>query len=498
MLILNSSQLKKVDSLTIKNEPISSFDLMERASKKCFERIVEHFDSKALIFLVVCGPGNNGGDGLIIAELLKKSGRKTEVVLLGEKYSIENETAQNTWKNSGGVIHRFENLSPLLSISAIIIDCIFGIGLSKKPEGDFRTAIQKINESQKNIISIDLPSGMTDGKQIDFTSIIKANFTFTFQFPKISFLLEDSGVFVGNWEILDIGLLSETETNEKPIAYLVTKEQIRINFNKRNKFAHKGRYGHACLIGGSYGKMGAMVLATKACLRTGAGITTVIAPKCGYDILQTTAPEAMVRISLGEYHLEEFNLGENNYDAIGIGPGMGTERETANALKYLIQNSIVPLVLDADALNILSENKTWLHFLPAGSILTPHPGEFQRLVGQWDSSYEMIEMQKEFTFKFQCIVVLKGAYTSITTPGGNLFFNSSGNPGLAKGGSGDTLTGIITALCAQGFSTLEAALSGVYLHGLAADLAIEEINENSLMATDVIEFIQKGISAIQS
>jgi NAD(P)H-hydrate epimerase len=273
---------------------------------------------------------------------------------------------------------------------------------------------------------------------------------------------------------------------------------IKDNFPKREVFSHKGTFGHACLIGGSYGKMGAMVLSAHACMKTGAGLTTVVVPECGYEILQTVLPEAMVRVSKGGFHLEEFNTGKIEFDAVGIGPGMGMEPETADALKSLIQNSNVPLVLDADALNVLSENKTWLHFLPAGSILTPHPGEFQRLVGKWETAFEMIEMQKEFSFKFQCIVVLKGAYTSITTPGGNLFFNSTGNPGLAKGGSGDTLTGIITSLCAQGFSTLEAALSGVYLHGLAADLAVSENNEYSLMARDLIAFLPEAISDIQS
>lgn len=498
MLILTSSQIKNADRFTIENEPISSIDLMERAAKKCFESIIKNFGDNFKTYLIISGPGNNGGDGLVIARFLKESGKNVNLILLGEKFSEDNLANQLKWKKIDGKINSIDDFSLFSEKSDAIIDCLFGTGLSKKPEGDFKNIIQKINESGKKVISIDLPSGMTDAKQFDFNSIVKADYTFTFQFPKLSFLLPDSGIFAGYWEILDIGLIPDKNLNEKPLAYYLTKEYIKDNFKKRNKFSHKGTFGHACLIGGSYGKMGAMILAAKACLRTGAGFTTVISPECGYEILQTTVPESMVRISKGKFYHEEFNLGNLDFEAIGVGPGMGMERESANALKSLIQNSSVPLILDADALNIISENKTWLHFLPAGSILTPHPGEFQRLVGKWETSDEMIEMQKEFTFKFQCIVVLKGAYTSITTPGGNLFFNSTGNPGLAKGGSGDTLTGIITALCAQGFSTLEAALSGVYLHGLAADLAAQEINEYGLLASDVIEFIPKAISQIQS
>jgi len=498
MLILNSSQLKKADQFTIENEPILSIDLMERAAEKCFEWIKENSLLNQDTFLVVCGPGNNGGDGLAIARLLKKSNYKVEVILIGERFSNDNLENQKRWKDLGGEINQIENFDFISQKSTIIIDSLFGSGLSKIPEGNFKIIIQKMNESGKRIISIDFPSGMLNGKQLDLKTIIKANSTLTFQFPKLPFLLADTGALVGQMKILDIGLHPEGYLKEKPDAYFLTKEYINENFKKRSKFSHKGTFGHACLIGGSYGKIGAMVLAAKSCLKTGAGLTTVALPECGYDIVQTTCPEAMVKISKGKFFHEEFNIEKNSYDSIGVGPGMGMENETVDALKSLIQNANVPLILDADALNIISENKTWLHFLPAGSILTPHPREFQRLVGAWETSFEMIEMQKEFTFKFQCIVILKGAYTSITTPGGNLFFNSTGNPGLAKGGSGDTLTGIITSLCAQGFSTLEAALSGVYLHGLAADLAVKEINEYSLMASDVIDFIPKAISEIQS
>ncbi len=497
-MILSSEQIKKADRYTIESEPIDSIDLMERASEKCFQWIKLNFSEIKQKFLIVCGPGNNGGDGLSIARLLKNSEYEVEVILLGEKYSGDNLQNQKRWRDIAGEIHRYDSLEKFMKEDIIIIDAIFGTGLNQVPEGNYKSCIQKLNESGKKIISIDLPSGMNDGKQFDFKTIINANFTLTFQFPKLAFLLPDSGVFAGDWEIIDIGLLPEGYLQEKPIAHFLTKEMIKDNFRKREIFSHKGTFGHACLIGGSYGKMGAMVLAAHACMKSGAGLTTVVVPECGYGILQTVLPETMVRVSKNEFYVEDFNTGKIDYDAVGVGPGMGTESETADALKSLIQDANVPLVLDADALNILAENKTWLHFLPAGSILTPHPGEFQRLVGKWESAYEMIEMQKEFTFKFQCIVVLKGAYTSITTPGGNLFFNSTGNPGLAKGGSGDTLTGIITSLCAQGFSTLEAALSGVHLHGLAADLAVEENNEYSLMARDIISFIPEAISEIQS
>lgn len=498
MLLLSADQIRQADQYTIQHEPISSLDLMERASQKCVDWIETHFNSSTEKFLIICGPGNNGGDGLAIARLLQSLKYSVEVILLGEKFSEDNQANQNKWKEVGGSIFLMQSFSKCIAHSTVILDCLFGTGLNKIPEGVFKDVIEKINASGKTIVSIDLPSGMMDVQQKDFKTIVKADFTLTFQFPKLGFLLPDTGVFAGKWNVIEIGLLEEGYKHEKPLAYFVTKDYIKGNFKKRETFSHKGTYGHAILIGGSYGKIGAMTLACKACLMTGAGLVTAVLPECGYGILQTSLPEVMVRISKGEYYQEDFNLGNISYHAIGIGPGMGIERETADAFKLLIQNSTVPLVIDADALNILSENKTWLHFLPAGSILTPHPGEFQRLVGKWNSCYEMIELQKEFSFKYQCIVVLKGAYTSITTPGGNLFFNSSGNPGLAKGGSGDTLTGIITSLCAQGLTTLEAAISGVYLHGLAADLAVKNIHEYSLLPTDVIHHISDAIHEIQA
>lgn len=494
MLIYSNEQIKKADLFTIENEPISSIDLMERASSKCVEYILNNFE-KDLEFLIFCGPGNNGGDGLAIARLLHFQNIKVRVFLLGEKFSSDNLMNQTRLKELNIPIEKFENNS--IQPNQIIIDALFGTGISKPILNFYKNCIDKINESSNFVISIDLPSGIRENGFEISEPIIKANLTLTFQFPKLVFVFPELGNFIGDFIILDIGLHPDALKNEKPFGHFLSREMISPILKIREKFSHKGKFGHACLIGGEYGKIGAMELATKACMRTGAGLTTVVIPKCGYEIMQISNPEAMVVTSNGDNFHDDLKLDFNLFTAIGIGPGMGQAKETANVLKYIIQNANSPLVLDADALNILSENKTWLAFLPPLSILTPHPGEFKRLVGDWKNNLEKFELQKDFALKNNCVLILKGAYTSIASPAGNLYFNSTGNNGLAKGGSGDTLTGMITSLLAQRYTSLEASLLGVYLHGLAADLAIEKISEESLLATDVIESISTALQLLK-
>lgn len=495
MQIFSTENIRKADAYTILHEPISSFDLMERAASTCVHYINSHF-SNYNHFVIFCGPGNNGGDGLVIARQLLLQGKKVQTVLFGEKFSEDNLINQKRFKDIGG---KFILESAVqYDGKIIIIDALFGTGLKRKLEGECLKYIEKINTLQLPVISIDLPSGLSEENFDTGESVIEADLTLTFQFPKLTFFLPQTGKFVGDFKVLDIGLHPDALIDEKPIGYFLTGELIAPLVKNRNRFSHKGTFGHACLIGGEYGKIGAIELSTLACMRTGAGLTTAIVPKCGYEIMQTATPEAMILTSNGDNYHEDLKTELGKFSAIGIGPGMGTRKETENVFKYIIQNSSCPLVIDADALNILSENKTWLAFLPEGCILTPHPGEFKRMVGEWDNDYERLEMQKEFAFKNNCYVILKGAYTSIATPSKNVYFNSTGNVGLAKGGSGDSLTGILTSLMAQGYSSLETALLGVFLHGRAADLAIENIQVESLLATDVIQHISKAIESIKN
>ena len=325
---------------------------------------------------------------------------------------------------------------------------------------------------------------MENNATSDPKNIINATFTLSFQVPKLAFFFADNAKYVGDFFVLNIGLDEGFIASQKSPNNFVTQDMMLPLLKHRERFSHKGTYGHALLIAGCYGKIGAAMLAAKACLRAGVGLLTVHVPDCGYNILQTSVPEAMVSV---DEHDSQFtgikDIGK--YNVIGVGPGIGQEADTANGLKFLIQNAKLPLVIDADALNILAENKTWLSFLPKGSILTPHPGEFARLAGKQDNNYQTHLAQIEFARKHQVYLILKGAYTAIATPAGEVYFNSTGNPGMATAGSGDTLTGIITGLVAQGYSSFEASVLGVYLHGLAGDIAANELGQEALIAEDI-------------
>jgi len=307
----------------------------------------------------------------------------------------------------------------------------------------------------------------------------------------LAFLLPENNGFVGQWEILDIGLHPKFINNVETDNYFMQKEDIAFSIKPRTKFSHKGTYGHALLIAGSYGKMGAAVLAAKACLRSGVGLLDVHIPKTGYQIMQTATPETMLSLDRYDNYFSEVpNLGK--YNVVGIGPGLGMEQQSQMALKLLIQNNQSPMVFDADALNILSENKTWLAFIPRNSVLTPHPKEFERLAGKWGNDFERLELQKQFAIKYRVIVVLKGAHTSVCLPNGKCYFNSTGNPGMATAGNGDVLTGLITGLIAQSYPPATAAIMGVFIHGLAGDIAMKKTGMQSLLAGDIIDSFGKA------
>lgn len=494
MKILTSEQIKQADVFTIENEPITSVNLMERAALKCFEWISAKIDKSSKVY-VVCGMGNNGGDGLVIARMLNKSGYDVAVYILRHS-----EKSSDDFRKNYDRLKKLKNVSvveidsagefPEFSKNDVIIDAILGSGLTKPVEGFLADVIQAINKSGAFVIAIDLPSGLfsEDNSDNNPKNIVNADVTLTFQVPKLSFLFPENYLFTGEWILLDIGLDKNFMEGLSSPYFFSERSDITLLIKTRRKFDHKGNFGHALYLSGGYGKMGAAVLGSKACLRSGAGLLTAHIPECGYEILQTTVPEAMCSID----EEKEF-LGTlpdiSNYNAVAIGPGIGQKEETQKMMKLLIQNSGVPIIFDADAINIFAENKTWFSFLPKGSILTPHPGEFLRLAGKQSNSMHRLEMQKEFSVKFGIYIIYKGAYTTISTPDGHFFFNSTGNPGMATGGSGDVLTGILLGLKASGYSSFETCLIGTYIHGLAGDLAAKEKGETSLIAGDIVENI---------
>lgn len=504
MIIPSIKQIRNLDAYTIENEPIASVDLMERAAKACTDWIIQRF-SKEIEFSVVCGNGNNGGDGFAIARLLTEAGF-TITTFFHPSKNVQSADCRANYErlmaiSSSKIIEIDDESSVKFKPNTIIIDALFGSGLNKKPEGIYAAVIQAINDANTVVISIDMPSGLNaDAVSEHVDAIVKSTFTLSFEYPKLAFFMPENEKFVGEWTILPIKLLSDYFINELTPYNFTLLADIQPILQNREKFSHKGIFGKALLIAGKYGMAGAAVLASKACLKSGVGLLHVHIPKSIVEIIQITTPEAIISIDHeADVFLSIPLHNSEQYNAIAVGPGIGTDEKTAIGLKLLIQNYRKPIIFDADAINILSENKTWLEFIPKYSIFTPHVKEFDRLTQHHDDSFSRLNSLKQFAIKYQCVCVLKGAHTAIAFPNGEIHFNSSGNSGLATGGSGDVLTGIILALLAQSYNPEKAAVLGVYIHGLAADMAIEN-NESpeSLLPSDVITFLGKSFNFIRN
>lgn len=491
MKILKSSQIREVDTYTIKYEPVESIDLMERAAMAITNWISEHISNKKSI-MIFAGPGNNGGDALAIARQLKHYNIEVFLLKISGKLATDCQINLDRLKKSDVKINNIASSEdfPKLNKNDVVLEGLFGSGLTRKLEELPKQLVMHLNNSGAEIISIDIPSGLygEDNAGNDVEAIIRATHTLTFQLPKLSFLLPENEQYVGSWEILPIGLDEEFISKQESDFYFITSDWIKENLKDRSKFSHKGTYGHVLLIAGSYGKMGAAILGAKAALRTGSGLVTTHVPKIGYEIMQTALPEAMISIDWSDIIFTNIPDSEN-YTAIGVGPGIGTKQNTQKALTTLLQQTDKPIVIDADGLNILAMNKELLKNIPANSILTPHPKEFERLIGKATSGLKRIEEQIKFSKEHKVFVVLKGAHTSISCPDGSCYFNSTGNPGMATAGSGDVLTGMILSLVGQGYDPKMAAIIGVYLHGLSGDLASELNGEEALIASDIIENI---------
>jgi ADP-dependent NAD(P)H-hydrate dehydratase / NAD(P)H-hydrate epimerase len=496
MKILPVEMIREADAFTIKHEPIASVDLMERAAYQCYRWIKKKTDRSHQI-MVFCGPGNNGGDGLVVARLLAKKDYQVKVVIVRFTDKFSEDFSVNLARLEQmdvDVEHlREDDKLPEIGTDSVVVDAIFGSGLARPVKGFPGKVISHINSSETVTIAIDTPSGLFSDEYTDSNAgaIIEADYTLTFQYPKFSFLFPENEKFVGQWHILPIGLMEEF-TNRLEVKNFMVQRRDAIELLKhRGHFAHKGHFGHALLIAGGYGKMGAAVLAAKAALRAGAGLVTVHIPKAGNQIIQTAIPEAMVSIDEDETMFSK-PPDLSPYNAIGIGPGIGTNKQTQQAVKLLIQNSGGPLLFDADAINILSQNKTWLSFVPQYSIFTPHPKEFERLFGKTNNDFERNKKQREYSMLHNVYIVLKGANTCISTPEGKCFFNTTGNPGMATGGSGDVLTGIILGLLAQKYHPQEACILGVYLHGLAGDIAAKKLSQQAMIAGDITAALPKA------
>jgi ADP-dependent NAD(P)H-hydrate dehydratase / NAD(P)H-hydrate epimerase len=494
--ILNTKQIKEADAFTITKEPVSSIDLMERASRAFVEWFVQRFDQSKKIG-IVCGTGNNGGDGLAIARLLSGWGYSVKVWIV-RGLVTESSDFKTNFERIRGKLETSEIVSDadqnLFTDRHILIDAIFGSGLSRTPEGIYAQAIRCMNRTSATRIAVDVPSGLFADSPSS-GEIVKANHTVTFEFPKLSFFFPQSHEFTGEWHVVEIGLHHSFVKNVVTNYFFLTLKDVRKMIKPRSRFAHKGNFGHALLVSGSLGKIGAAVLAAKAVLRSGVGLLTVHLPRCGYQVIQTSVPEAMASLDPDENIITQIPDVEK-YSTIGIGPGLGQHAATTDAFKKLLTNFKKPLVIDADALNILAANTDLLSLIPEGSILTPHPKEFERIVGPWKDDFERLDKQITLAKTLNSVIVLKGAFTSIADPNGAVYFNSTGNPGMATGGTGDVLTGILTGFLAQNYTPIEAAIIGVFIHGTSGDVCRREKTEISLIASDLVEYLPQAFLKI--
>ncbi|CAN5141983.1 bifunctional ADP-dependent NAD(P)H-hydrate dehydratase/NAD(P)H-hydrate epimerase [soil metagenome] len=500
MKILSAAQIREADSYTINNEPIASIDLMERASLGFVNCFVQQIGNTNPVN-VFCGTGNNGGDGLAIARMLMK-----------ENYSVKTFVISNNGNGSEDFQINFERLSIVSSVNdiknpadipeiqegEIVIDAIFGSGLTRPLEGLYKEVINKINDSRAGkVVAVDIASGLFADKHHDKGAIIKADYTISFQVPKLAFLLPENEEYVGDFSIVDIGLDNNFIENLESPYTLLTYNSAKGLLKSRKKYGHKGEYGKALVVAGSKGKMGAAILCCRAALRTGVGLITAHIPKNCWPVIQSVVHEAMASIDDHEDYFSEAK-GIEVFDVLGVGPGLGTEEATIKGFEDLLSNYSKPMVLDADALNILAKKPKLKDKIPKNSILTPHPKEFERFAGSYKDDFERLELQKETSTKLGVYILLKGAHSSVSTPEGQIFFNSTGNSGMATGGSGDVLTGMLTALVAQKYPPLEATLLGVYLHGLAGDLAAQKYGKEAMLPSDLIENISQAYLHLQA
>lgn len=494
MKIFPTSLISEIDRYTILHEPISNIDLMERASRAIADCIVGQTAFHGDVF-VFCGTGNNGGDGLAVARMLAslESRFSLNVFIFDQGKGLNGSPAINLERLKSQAKSQINFIKdeadfPILNDDILVIDALFGNGLNRPLEGLAASLVKSINNSGALVFAIDVPSGLMgeDNGSVVSENIIRADRTFTFQFPKLSFLFPENEKYVGDWQVLDIGLHPKAIKNVATPYFMLDEDFIKEIIQPRGKFSHKGTFGHALLISGAYGKMGAAVLSSKSCLRSGVGLLTTHVPAKGVSVLQTVIPEAMVSIDESDtIFTGAINL--RAFSAIGIGPAIGQADDTQQAFYELIKVSKTPMVIDADALNILGLHNDWIGMLPNGSILTPHPKEFERLSGEKSEGFQRLQKALDVAKQNQIFIVLKGAHSAIICPDGEVYFNSTGNPGMATAGSGDVLTGIILSLLAQGYNSKDAALLGVYVHGLAGDIASDQKGEISLIASDIVD-----------
>lgn len=504
MKILTGAQIHELDNYTIEHEPIASIDLMERAARAITLAITQQWNQNTPI-VVFAGPGNNGGDALAVARMLAEKGFCVDTFLFNVHDNLSEECAKNRERlTNGGLVRKFTEITtnfdpPQLTQQTLVIDGLFGSGLNKPLSGGFASLVKYINQSPSYVVSIDMPSGlMTENNTYDnASSIVRANLTLTLQMKKLCMLFADTQQYLGEVRVLDIRLSKEF-VDSIPSKYATVEAQhVKALMRSRDDFANKGTMGNALLIAGTYGMAGAAVLATKACLRSGVGKVTTLTPRPNYNIMQVSVPEAVLLLDRDDYYSEAVSTEE--FDAVGIGPGLGRQEGSALALMSQLQQTTCPIVLDADALNMLGSHGSWINQLPDNVIMTPHPKELDRLAAtNCHCDSERLQVTRDMAESLRAYILLKGHHSALCLPDGSVLFNTTGNSGMATAGSGDVLTGIITALLARGYSRRNASIVGMYLHGLAGDIAAERMGKECMIAGDIIDALPEAFRRIDS
>jgi hydroxyethylthiazole kinase-like uncharacterized protein yjeF len=468
--LLTSAQIRAVDAYTMEHEPIASFDLMERASKAFTKQFIEEYPDKGKGITVYCGTGNNGGDGLAIARLLKTNHYNVAVKIarFSEKLSSDFEANLKKLKSTGIEVTGIKIGDEIpVEESDIIIDALLGSGLNKPLAGDYARLVEYLNTLNRAVVAVDVPTGFyTEGEIAKKALVLKAELVITFQQAKLNFLLPESAAYMDRFVVVDIGLDDAFIESLNSSYQMIGESDVRNMLKPRKPFDHKGTYGHALIIAGQAQTMGAALLCSSACAHTGAGLTTACIPESGLTALNSALPEVMALMRIGK---ERPAIKWDKFNAIAIGPGLGTDVLSSALLDNALRAYLHPLVIDADALNILADNYYLLKKVPEGSIITPHMKEFDRIFGEHTSWWKRIETMRIKAKEYKLNIVLKNRYTIIATPAGKVYFNPTGNPAMASGGMGDVLTGTITSLLAQGYSPEQACIVGVYLHGKTGD-----------------------------
>ncbi len=491
--IFTGPDLAELDRRTIQYDAVSQIDLVERAAQVFVFEFKRQYPLHRPVY-IFAGPGNNGADALAIARRLIEDNYNVKTFLFNPNGKLSEACRYNRQQladmYSAGlseIIDRFEK--PSFDPSGVIIDGLFGTGLNRPLEGGFKAVVSLINNSQLEVVAVDIPSGLNDydNERNDKDAIVKANYTYSFEQPKLAFFFKENACFVGQWIILQIALSLKAKQELTADFYYNTDEDMAHALKPRQRFSSKRDYGHALIVAGSRGRMGAACLAAKACIRSGVGLLTTHVPQSGELALLNHVPESMLSLDINNSFCTEVHFKNYRYEAVGVGPGLGMDSSTQELVSKLLKGTLGPLVIDADALNIIAQNPSWKEILPIYSILTPHMAEMDRLTSESYNDFERLKKARLFARRHSVYVVLKGAYTAICMPSGAVIFNNTGNQGMATAGSGDVLLGIITGLLASGYNPGEASIMGAYIHGLSGDISVGRSSQEALIASDIVD-----------